>query len=1078
VLTDLGIQPEDNWNYPLDRPLPPAAHVIWSKADQPPPADPVPPGGWRLVRLDSPLAGSEAPLRDARWALRVGQTKRGRVRLRQGEGPRAWLGRVRQSRAGKLKTSWRPLTWPRAAGAGDLLRFASGEVFALIRQPLKTGSEHDQRRRGRGGMTAGAVSSLVMCGLMYLVTRNLMWSLMPLAGVLASVLPGLMRRHRQPWFEGVGGLDPEAPSPFPDCPTVELIGRSGPVAALTRRLVAGAAPELAFRAEGCPSEPDWAWTRFLPTPPPSTPAITLRPTSSGIRLEAPASGRANVKRLVVRDAGLGLMAARGQDGTAYKAVGWGTEAMEDLARGWAADAGGAPPPAAIATTPREIAASWQVGAMEPVGFTATGEPVTINLATAGPHALVAGTSGSGKSEFLRALILAEALATPPDQLAVVGLDHKGGATFRDLEHLPHVVGVATDLDAQGTARTLTSLEAELASRERLLEEAGVTGWHELPPGRRPWRLLVVVDEFRTLLDSLPAAEGRLERLAAQGRSLGMGLILATQRPAGAVSAQLRANLALRFCFRVATEADSLDVLGTADAAAIDPATPGVCIVATAGRLPVRFRVRRLPPPPRRSAVPVSWPEAWAAPTPATPQTSRLVDAISQAAANGGLKPPEAPWRPPLPDRLTLVHTDRHHDLVPLGLADLPQLQRQEPLVWDPKRGHLAILGAPRSGRTTAALAAAAGLAQANWATHVVTHRADLFAGLTGLPAFGGVIDARSAERVTELINLLGGQPHDTKRALVVDAATEIEALGSAALGRPLLDALTGGALAPGAAVVVTGPAKPARWLSACPYRLVLATAEVTDDYALGIPRELASARTTPGRACFLGPEAAFLTQIALTPADLLTRQAVVPLAPPPRVLDLPDRVDSSDLPPNLDPAMIWVGLGGAYGTPLALPVTPGRTIGLIGPHGSGRSTALAAIHRALSHAGRPATLFGSSAKREWNQIGEALSSGQVVLVDDVESVAGTCPSQMPAAGTLVAAFTTTTAASFRPPANLLHANPLGVLLWPSHPGSASAFGPLARSSMALESGPFGAAEPPGRGRLVDLGRSHAIQLAA
>jgi S-DNA-T family DNA segregation ATPase FtsK/SpoIIIE len=957
-------------------------------------------------------------------------------------------------------------------------------------------------------------------------------------------------------------------------------------------------------------------------------------------VSAGAQAAAGVRRWTVKEAGLGLLVARRTGCEPCFAVGLGAAAAESLTRRWAADSRPAAAPDPVPLTAGQIAGNWRdrrelpgIGLASPhsgagaatgfpgaggrlatAGALRAGGAVPIDLARDGPHALVAGTSGSGKSEFLRALMLAECLTTPPDRLVIVGLDHKGGATFRDLERLPHVVGVATDLDAAGTSRVLTSLEAELAGRERLLERHGQAAWDELPPDLRPARLLVVVDEFRTLLDALPQAAGRLERLAAQGRSLGMGLVLATQRPAGAVSAQMRANLALRICFRVATDADSLDVLGSADAAALDPAQPGSCIVASAGRAPAHLRIRLMPPPPRRPAQAASWPQRWRPPPAAAPELAALVAAITQAAAAAGAKPPEAPWRPPLPERLSAVESGWPGDGIGvlMGLADRPERQTRHPLSWDPASGHLAVLGPPRSGRTTAAVTAAAGLAAHGWMTHVVTHEPAAFAALAAFPAFGSVIPADAPDRLGELLDRLArararlpaevaafdggfpgsvgfrppyppslasgpapmptgaasgppglatpGQPDGVRIALVLDAFTELEGLAAPALGRSLIEALVHGALAPGAALVVTAPAKPARWLGLCPHRLVLPVAELTDALSLGLPRELATAPRLPGRVCYLGGETAMMAQVCLppppgalgrpasaecapgrsssaqSPLDRCSpgrsshnqsaagrpspgrtwvgqsldpdrdhsRQAAPVLEPPDKVLALPTRVGPADLPPASSLAVgepqltdteadqgggrhrrhsakgsparaVWVGLGGDCGVPLALPLADGQPIAVVGPPGSGRSTALAAMARRLAAAGHAPAMFPSSPGRRWPDIADALGPGRIVLVDDLESILGPPPATLPAAGTLIATCATATAAAFRAPAQWFHASPLGILLWPHQRGSAAAFGPSLSLSPSLV-GPA-AAEPPGRGRLVIGSKTWPIQLA-
>lgn len=245
--------------------------------------------------------------------------------------------------------------------------------------------------------------------------------------------------------------------------------------------------------------------------------------------------------------------------------------------------------------PRAIAAGW--GAVPAttrfvLGKDAAG-PAELDLRRDGPHALVGGTTGAGKSELLRSLVVSLALRNRPDRLAFVLVDYKGGSAFDACGRLPHTVGIVTDLDADATRRALTGLEAELRSREARLRAAHVEDFEHYtakvdagalgPDGKRlPHlaRLVIVVDEFRALVEDLPDFVAGLVRLAALGRSLGLHLVLATQRPAGIVSADMRANLALRISLRVRDAADSADIVETAAAAAISPRRPGRAFVRT------------------------------------------------------------------------------------------------------------------------------------------------------------------------------------------------------------------------------------------------------------------------------------------------------------------------------------------------------------------------------------------------------------------------------------------------------------------------------------------------------------------
>jgi S-DNA-T family DNA segregation ATPase FtsK/SpoIIIE len=167
----------------------------------------------------------------------------------------------------------------------------------------------------------------------------------------------------------------------------------------------------------------------------------------------------------------------------------------------------------------------------PVGRAAEGV-FSIDLAIDGPHVLVAGTTGSGKSELLRTLVAALAVTNRPEHLSMVLVDYKGGAAFRDCEPLPHVAAVVTDLDEHLAGRALTSLKAELTRREHLLARAGVADFLSYqrsssatdPPLSR---LVIVIDEFRALAEELPQFVDGVVRIAALGRSLGVHVVLAT-----------------------------------------------------------------------------------------------------------------------------------------------------------------------------------------------------------------------------------------------------------------------------------------------------------------------------------------------------------------------------------------------------------------------------------------------------------------------------------------------------------------------------------------------------------------------
>ena len=207
-----------------------------------------------------------------------------------------------------------------------------------------------------------------------------------------------------------------------------------------------------------------------------------------------------------------------------------------------------------------------------------------------------------------------AAGSSPEHLTFVLVDYKGGATFDACADLPHTVGLVTDLDDRLAERALTSLEAELRRRERLLRAVGAADLadYRSVPGRAPLpRLVVVVDEFAALSAELPAFVPALVGIAQRGRSLGIHLVLATQRPAGVVSDDIRANTNLRLALRLHDRADAKDVVGDDGPATFPRGTPGRAMLRLGprrrGGLPGRAqrrdragRARRLDPPRRRA----------------------------------------------------------------------------------------------------------------------------------------------------------------------------------------------------------------------------------------------------------------------------------------------------------------------------------------------------------------------------------------------------------------------------------------------------------------------------------------------
>ncbi len=428
----------------------------------------------------------------------------------------------------------------------------------------------------------------------------------------------------------------------------------------------------------------------------------------------------------------------------------------------------------------DLVSRWQSGVDSTNALVGTGPDAAfvVDIARDGPHALIAGTTGSGKSELLQTLVASLACSNRPDELTFVLVDYKGGAAFGACAALPHTVGVVTDLDGRLVERALASLRAELKQREGALSAAGAPNLEVFRAGGgRLSRLIIVVDEFAALAEELPDFVGGLVGIAQRGRSLGVHLVLATQRPEGVVSADIRANANLRICLGVVRESESRDVIDADDAARISRSTPGRGYARTGhGELQV-FQSGRVggPPPseadsdridvelsPIRSLClprPVPAPDHCArvaAPT----DLEVIVSACRAAADRLGLETPSSPWLPPLPALIPIGASEVRRPLTAvLAVLDLPVAQKRQNYEIDlDELGHLVIAGSPRSGRTTALRTIVGGLAASTSIRDLHMYAIDCAGGsmaaLSTFPHCGATISAHEHERVRRLLSVL------------------------------------------------------------------------------------------------------------------------------------------------------------------------------------------------------------------------------------------------------------------------------------------------------------------------------------
>lgn len=687
----------------------------------------------------------------------------------------------------------------------------------------------------------------------------------------------------------------------------------------------------------------------------------------------------------------------------------------------------------------------KAGTLRAVVGQSAGGSHALDLRSDGPHALVGGTTGSGKSELLQAWILAMAASHSPERLTFLLVDYKGGAAFAECEELPHTVGLVTDLNTHLVRRALTSLGAELRYRERVLEtheakdlvsleKKGVVG---APPS-----LVIVVDEFAALVSEVPEFVEGMVNVAQRGRSLGLHLILATQQPAGVITGKLRANTNLRLALRVADEDDSRDVLGSTDAAFFDPNLPGRAVSKTGpGRL-VSFqtayagaRTGETPPAPQIDVAELTFgaARAWEVdeadrPTenePVEQDIIRVVSSIRQAHDLAELPAPRQPWLPELKRHYNLadraqVPNDRSDDALVFGLLDEPEAQAQVPVAFHPdKEGNLAVYGAGGSGKSTLlrSLAVAAGMTIHGGPCHVygLDFSSRGLAMLEDLPHVGSIVAGHDHERVVRLLRWLRAtideralryskvdastitayrriaNAHDEPRILLlVDAIPSFRSayeagdrvkwfdtfLSIAADGRPV-----------GVHVVITSDQRagvPPALASAIQRRIVLRMAAVDDYGMLDVPSDILGSDAPQGRGIYDGREVqvAVLGESsdaqgqALNLRRFASSMVRAGVRPAPAVLALAEKVDLADLP--VVPGRLVLGMESESLAPYT--TDSQGTFTIVGPPGSGRTTAMITLAQAVRSARPDARLVLLSDRR--SELLPAVPWAQTVVGSD------------------------------------------------------------------------------------------------
>lgn len=760
--------------------------------------------------------------------------------------------------------------------------------------------------------------------------------------------------------------------------------------------------------------------------------------------------------------------------------------------------------------------------------------VSVDLRSDGPHALIAGTTGAGKSELLMSLVAGLAAHNRPDQLSLLLIDHKGGAALGGFARLPHTVGVVTDLDSASTQRALQSLGAELRRRESKLAATGISdleAYHASSPVEPLPRLVLVVDEFATLAEEHPDFVGGLVGIAQRGRSLGLHLVLATQRPDGAVSADIRANTRLRICLGVAREQESRDVIDCPDAASISRTTPGRAYLRIGPGDLRAFQTAQIGgtrTTPVGVTVTIS-PTATLGDPPSVPPIETDVtdlDVLIDGACDANRQWPStqiaAPWLPPLPDDLTL--SDLPHcaerTAVAWGLLDLPATGQQPPLILDAGSGGTTlVVGAARSGRTTAAVSMVTAVAARRSPDQMQVWGLDGAAGLAGLewlPHCGAVIPMHDVDRTASLLGYLSDEVGRRRRTpdaraatlmLVIDSWEGLVSATDDRQGAALLDRvarLVADGPSAGLHTIITGERGllTGRLAAAATERIVLRLADPADFVLIGMSSRDLPRHLPPGRAV----RAADLSLLQVAKVDAATAEAACGWPPPAqrarRFQPLPDHVTLLALraDTNCGGDALFVGLE----VDTLQPVTMSRSqLGcpfvVVGPSGSGRSTALLLVASQLTGRrlavcaadGSPLAGCARAVRLPRDDQDHAVAildslrtgAGELpdVICDDVDLLPegslwarldGMVRGSGSGAALVMAASPEAVASAFRGPLARCRRSRSGLLLGAVTSQDVEIFGPTVprRSPSRLD-------HPPGRGWLVSSGSGRRVQLA-
>ena len=426
----------------------------------------------------------------------------------------------------------------------------------------------------------------------------------------------------------------------------------------------------------------------------------------------------------------------------------------------------------------------------PLGEGEGGKLFSLSLHRHCSHGLVAGMTGSGKSELLISWLLSIACNYHPEDVSFVVIDYKGGSTAYALEKLPHVCGIITDVGS-GIDRCMQSLEYELRRREDIFASVGAKDIKEYIKGHHKGefqepRLLIVFDEFKELIKERPVVKKMVDSIAAKGSSLGVHLILATQSPADAVDEGTWNNTQYQICMKVQNAAASKVMIHEPDAAMITQAGRAYVRVGTSekaetfaliqsawsgapyrenkeqGALEVRYvtmdgsRIKTVEENHTRFVSDKKEIEA-------------VIAYIAKTAQAAGIEKQPSPWKTELPDLFSWKKlpvegsfdgekwemTEAPWLSVPVGIFDRPELQMQGVQYMDfLKEGNFGVFGSSQTGKTSLLRTIATSLCRMYSPRDIHLYIIADMAGMEAFPQVGGVVGSGQEEKLGKLINML------------------------------------------------------------------------------------------------------------------------------------------------------------------------------------------------------------------------------------------------------------------------------------------------------------------------------------